>query len=774
MKKRIISVVLCLILLMCTFSSCKETKFEPKQKPFDKKIKTSVFDNNTVVADGKNYSLQYDAEKASIKLLEKGGSTEWTATPTPSGEGGNDKWGFNYIHESDFVNSAINVGYMNKKINGGGNGTALSYVNSMQNGRVVCKQLKDKKGNQIGLTIEYYFDDEEFMVPVDFILHDDYLSVSIDTAKIQENEKYQITYVDLLPFMCAVENKKFDLKDEETTEETTESTEETTETEVVEETTKEEVDEESYLFMPSGSGALIQTNEYDVTGLNYEGYIYGEDLTMEDYFDVYSEPQIRMPVYGYKDGNVGGFVIIDEGAETAILKSSSGTTSDSFSTVYPSFQLRSFTEHEARNFNNTYIAKIFPDNMIDGKVSLRFYPLKDDKANYTEMANIYREYLKKQGLKKTGKDKTTNLTIIGGAEVTKSLLGVPYTTVHATTTVDKTSDIVSYFSKDINNMSVKLKGFGNSGVDLGTIGGGFKINGNIGSVKDMKKLSSLCKDEKVDLYMDYDLVKFSSGGSGFSYSKDVVMNCGMIRADQYIFDKAIRTTEKDMKYRLLRPVEFDKAVKKSIKATSKFGVDGISLDTLSSVSYSDYSDYRKTVKYNSKHGFGEAVSNAVSQIKDQKYMASNANAYAAINADIIVDAPTTSADGYAFMETVPFYAMVFKGYVPMASESINLASTPEKILLGAVEGGMALNYTVIGEWDNTLINSVNNYFYASEFNSALKKDILGNYKQLKKYYSSINGATIDKNEVIASGVHCTTFNNGVKVYVNYNVSPVDT
>ena len=75
-------------------------------------------------------------------------------------------------------------------------------------------------------------------------------------------------------------------------------------------------------------------------------------------------------------------------------------------------------------------------------------------------------------------------------------------------------------------------------------------------------------------------------------------------------------------------------------------------------------------------------------------MATSANIYAAVAADIITDVPVSSDKGYAFVEDVPFYAMVFKGYVPMTTESINLAISPEKAILGAVEGGIGLNYTL--------------------------------------------------------------------------------
>ena len=65
-----------------------------------------------------------------------------------------------------------------------------------------------------------------------------------------------------------------------------------------------------------------------------------------------------MPVYGYKNGNKGGFVIIDNGAETALMNSVVGSTTYKFSAIYPSFQLRGYTNHRARTFKQTYFANV--------------------------------------------------------------------------------------------------------------------------------------------------------------------------------------------------------------------------------------------------------------------------------------------------------------------------------------------------------------------------------------------------------------------------------
>lgn len=733
MKKRILSIVLCLFLLL-GLTACGEGDFELVERTFDTKVATSVLTEGEIIAQNSKYAMEYAADTGSVRLVDLASGTRWDICPKSSGEVQYDDFGMP-VKDHVFIQSAIEVGYMDPTIRGGGNYSTTSCEGVVEGGRTVVKKIEN------GVTVEYYFDGEKFMIPVDYVLKDDYLSVSIDSTKIQE-EKLRVTYVSLAPFLSSVENDS----------------------------------ENSYLFLPSGSGALLNVKSYDEQGIKYSGYVYGDDLSMEDKYNPSERQEMRMPVYGYKNGNKGGFVIIDNGAETALMNSVVGSTTYKFSAIYPSFQLRGYTNHRARTFKQTYFANVYTKNMIKGTFSLRFYPLNGENAGYDKMADIYRDYLiNENGLTKTGDEKAMNLNIIGGAQITKSFLGIPYKTVFATTTAKQAGSIITEISDKVDNFSVKLQGFGSTGVDIGKIGGGYTISNKIGSASNLKELASLCGEKKVDLYFDYDLVRFNSSGNGFSRGSDAVMNSGILKAEKFIADKANRCNDETQAYRLLRPINFTDAVSKAISQNSKIQISGVSFDTLTSSSYADYSEPKSTLDYNSRLGFASAVTAALKQVKEggQKLMATDANDYAAIMADLVDGTPVVSDSGYAFEEDVPFYSMVFKGYVPMTSESINLSIEPQRIILGAVEGGVGLSYTVINQWDNTLIDSVYPYFFGTVY-SGVKADMLSTYEGLADYYASIKDAKIVSNTIISAGVHCTLFDNGVTVYVNYNSSAAST
>ena len=276
MKKRILSVIICLFLLL-SLTACGGSDFEPVNNAFDKEVQSNVPSTDETIATNSKYTLQYDSATGGIKLVDNASGVSWNTCPTPVGGEELDAMGMP-VRRHGFPQSVLEVGYMDKKISGGGNQVTTTYDGVLDTGRMVYKPIEN------GVTIEYYFDLQEFMVPVDYVLKDDYVSISVDSTKIQENE-LKITYVSIAPFLSSIPNDS----------------------------------EDSYLFVPSGSGALLSGDSYNDQGIIYSAYIYGDDLTMEERYISTDETSIRMPVYGYKNGSLGGFSIIDSGSETALL-----------------------------------------------------------------------------------------------------------------------------------------------------------------------------------------------------------------------------------------------------------------------------------------------------------------------------------------------------------------------------------------------------------------------------------------------------------------------
>lgn len=720
MGRKIFAILFCLLLIF-NLTGCANTISQPS---FNSNSERN-YPSSDLIAKNESLILEWNSENMGISLTDINTGVKWSSTPASSEEVQYDDFGLP-IGMHDFVNSTLAVEYYDKAAKT--ENIIYSYVGVTKNGHINCEKIEN------GLKVEYYFDTAEFMIPVEYTLNDGYLSVTINPEDIQENEN-TVNSVSVLPFWCSAENDS----------------------------------ENTYLFVPSGSGALVTTKSVSAQGYIYSEEIYGQDESIEKLYKATDKKSVRLPVYGVKRGNSGSLAVIESGAESVELNISSGSTAYGHSSIYSRYQLRGYTVHQSTLFGSKIVNSIiYSDNMISTPLTIRYYLLAGDNAGYSGMAQKYKEYLiNNHDLELKNNSCRMALNFIGGTMITKSFLGVPYSTLFETTTVDDVKEIVEEISGEVNkDIYINLTGFGTTGIDSGNIAGGYKLHNRLGNIDKINELTSVCKKKQFELFVDFDVVKFSSSGNGFSTFFDNASTAGEQKVFKQLFDKAVRDPVEGTEYKLLAPTQFVSAVEKLKNSIDKWDVKGIALSTLSSVSYSDYSN-RDNSAYYAKSNFGATVKNALKTLKDEKLIASSdANEYAAIYSDIIFDTPTESSKEHMFLCDVPFYQMVFSGIVPMSTESINLSVNPEKQLLQAVESGTGISYTLISNWDNSLIDANYPYFVNGQY-LHLKDEVIANYIKLSDYYEKIEGSHIKSHEILSNGVRKTLFENGIAVYVNY-------
>ncbi len=723
MFKRFICFILSAFLVF-SLVGCSRNENQLKTKAFDSKHSPTE-PNEAVVAENDLYTLSYDKTTKGIKVTEKLTGNTWGTSPNEPSEVKYDEWG-DPVTRHPQVDSVLLVEYMSAET--GNTDLVISKNGAVKNGRVNFVKIKN------GIRAEYYFDEVGFMIPVDYTLRDDSVLLTIDPKEIQESEN-TIVNISVAPFWCAAENDK----------------------------------DNSYLFVPSGSGAIIYPRSESQQGTKYSAQVYGNDPSIEAWDVPTTDKAVRLECFGAKAGNLATIGIIESGAESAQINVNYGSKAVGYSSVYASFILRGNTNNIADLMPGERVKNlIYADNMIETPLSIGFYPLTGELGDYSGMAKVYREYLADNAqMDNKGKESPVNLEIIGSTMISKSFLGVPYETLFAATTIEEAGEIIKKLEAEKIYPTVKFTGFGQSGITVGKLAGGFKIASKLGGKKDINSLAEYCKKRNIDTYIDFDLINFSSGAGGFSAFFDSALCASRKIAYQYDFDIAVRGRNEESRYRLLSRDSLIGCAEKLFDKTSYLKTSGYALSSVSNTAYSDYSDRSSVYSY-SKANMSKDVAEIFSKT-DKKLLVSDANAYAAARADIIFDAPTSSAQSDIFDEDIPFYQMVFKGEIPIATEGVNISANPEKIVLKAVEGGCGLTYTVIGNYSQALLDIKSKYFYNSLF-SDICDDIISDTKHLSEYYEKIDGAHIIHHEILGGGLRRTVYDNGVTVYVNYSDS----
>lgn len=688
---------------------------------YDKNSPVNTEDAGTVTSNS-NYELLWDDDTANVILKSLINGKVWSTIP------------YGYEGSSSAVKSTINLTVMDTSSMK--QDTVRGQAAAVSSGRVASEKIKN------GIKVTYYFDNYMISVPVEYVLRDDSLEVSIKTAEIVEGGNYVAVSIELSPYLCSADNS----------------------------------DLGAYLFVPTGSGAIMNVGTNADATRKYTGTVYGEDASRILPEIPIDNEQIYMPVFGtaISDGNAI-LGIIENADETALISAEAGNARTSWSCVYPTFYLRGYDSFPTTQWIWSYQdLNYLSEDVIDTTITVGYYPLYDEDANYNGMAKRYRKYLTdtKQLEKSSISAKPYALSIIGGALKTVATGGIPHEVTSVLTTFEDAQKIITDITKSSGTTpSVQMLGYGNNGLDVGKIAGGYKFSSNFGGEKARKTLEKTCAENEIDIFVDFDLIRYNQSGNGFNKTFDAAKSATLRVAESYLINNPLRDFDKDTVYRFLRKSKIDEATQKLIKMADKKQVSGISLASLSNVAYSDYTESQ----YGVKGEMTEITQKTISDIKNAKHSvaASAANIYAAASADVVYNTSVTNGGYDVFDMWIPFYQMVLSGSKPMYSSYINLEEDVNTATLRAIASGSGLGFALINQYDIDL--SVSNTFslYGTVYEDN-KERIVNALKTYGEYYKLINGASINSFIMIADNVSLTEFDNGVSVYVNYSENTVAT
>ena len=728
MKKCVLFVICCVLLIsMMGCSSSKKTNYPV----YDENATVSTVASG-VIASNAEYELIWDETAYCVMLKNIQTGKIWSNIP------------YEYLQEggsSANVNSTINI-QAAKQENLSWN-SYRGYSDAVQNGKVTCEKVEN------GIRIPYYFESVQISVPVIYTLGAKSLDVTVDAQNISEGDAYKIISVSVAPFMCSALNEN----------------------------------EDSYLMVPSGSGALIYAKETVAGTRKYSGNVYGDDLS-RSYHEITNQSEaLRLPVFGAKNGEDAILCVMKGGAETAVVEAEAGNSRTGYSTVYATYYIRGYDNLATSTYNKAVLGGGDYYSMASStrtaiNPTLSYFPLAGEDASYNGMAKCYREYLESTGgLVKTANTAGYGLTVLGGAQITDSFLGIPHSsTVAATTFAQAQSMLETLAQNTAAKPTVRLVGFGNRGVNPGGVAGGFSFPSIYGNDASRSALEAYCSEQGISLFSDFDVVRFSLSGNGFSTTTDVAKSASLRKVVNYPLGTPRREYLRNYSYNLLSRDLLPSVTKKLLNMADKKNVSGISLMTLGHLAYSDFAD----PVYASKGNTQNDVSAAIKTLLDGGHIvAGGPNAYSAAASTVVFDVPTDNGGNFVFDAEIPFYEMVFRDTKPIFGESVNLSDDMDRAVLKTLAYGANLSFSILYEYDVNFSETDMLYLgmgatklYACDFsaNEELINEVMGKYGAL---YTKIADATIVSYTALSDAVTETVFDNGVTLYVNHSKTAAD-
>lgn len=532
-------------------------------------------------------------------------------------------------------------------------------------------------------------------------------------------------------------------------------------------------DDEGYMLVPEGGGALINFNNGKQSQAAYYANLYGWDMALSR-DSVVHDTRAYFNAFGIANGDDSFICILEEGVPYASIQADISGHSGSYNYVNAVYSIspRELFEVGDLGSQNTYK---FLETLPHETLTQRYCFVNSN--DYVDMAKVYQGYLQnKYGDYFKKNDDTSTpvaLEIVGAVDKVRQILGVPVSRPLRLTKYSEAEDIIEQLSGEgMDNISVKLTGWCNGGVNQKILKK-VKTIGTLGSKKDLQSLSNTAKDLGVDLYLEgvthyeYD----SDMMDGFFSFTDAARFISKERAELFVFNPVTYNAREYVdSYYLLHPDVIRQNIETLSAAASKYGANVAFRDTGMDLS-SDY--YLKDTV--SRQAAMEMQSESLKEIKDggQKNLINMGNDYAVPYADMVTRMDLAGS-GYTILDAeIPFYQLAIHGFVNYTGRPLNVCGNEQQELLESAEYGAGLSFSLMRETTFALQKTLYTEYYASDFN-AVHDNMMETYNRYNSELGHVYNQLMIDHKKLAENLSCTVYEDGTKVYVNYSYTDVVT
>ncbi len=419
-----------------------------------------------------------------------------------------------------------------------------------------------------------------------------------------------------------------------------------------------------------------------------------------------------------KEYATGYVAIVTEGDALATITSlNGGGDRHPFNSVYCSFNPRpkdSYNLSEAISVGGSGSVTVVSERKYTGAFKINYIMLSDENnparandssrtfydATYIGMAKAYRDFLVGKGTisklteEQVGKDIPFFIESFGVTETEESVLSLPVTVKKPLTTFEQLRIMVDECQKaGIANIGLRLTGFTNGGLKP-TVPTKVKFEKVVGGNDEFVDFLKYAQEKGVSVYPEFDFAYMSKTGAfdGFSYSRDAVKTIDNRYITKREYTAVLQTFSTTGKICISPCVyrdyfeSFDKSFKKILGDVST----NISAGTLGSDLNSDFDDDDPYNREDAKNFTLELLEQFDYSDKYNNIMIDAGNAYAMKYADIVLNAPLDSSRYSYSSEAIPFFGMVYHGYVVFAGSPTNMAGDIKYETLKILENGATL------------------------------------------------------------------------------------
>lgn len=613
-----------------------------------------------------------------------------------------------------YMQSALVVNYISRN---------ATRSNEMKSYSAESKNTTRVLVNESGIRLEMEFKAISVAMAMEISLVDNKVVVNIPAEDIRENGDFVIKSVDVLPFFGAVAN---------------------------------EAEADGYFVYPDGSGAISYFDRAK------QKHAYTQPIALDIYDSLDLETTLEedknatamLPIYGVKNNNIGLLAAITEGSESARINVNTAVSNSEIPIHHADFEMVYRNEYKiflssitgTATGNETFGVKV-DENILPIDREITYFLLRDEQADYSGMANAYREYLISNDLlsESEAADKLgLYLNMFMGTKKENALIN-PFVSMTTFEYVEKMSR--SLLDNGVDLLQVRLRGWSRGG--YGATRQSFRAENKLGGRRGLKGLNALAKaEERFNIQLEIELLE--SAKNRYVSVKESSMPI---------------TNEDENKY-LLSPLRSEASLNNALRSLKKYGSLDVALASVGSRIYPDYSKSRKvtrsdTVQLWKKMGDNKAVTSA-----------QGGNLYMLSSVEQLYDIPMTASMQQMTDETIPWYSMIVYGSIPYTTVAGNQAGDLGLLCLQWIEYG-AMPYFELTENSSTaLIDTTYNKLFSSGFEK-WEDRVLEIYKNMSSRLGDVVGHAMVHHERVTKDLVAVTYENGYRVIINYGNSDAE-
>ena len=602
-----------------------------------------------------------------------------------------------------------------------------------------CKQVEELLA-QYGYTYEDYendkivADDEEtllqFNVSVIYSLDGNALTAQIPGESLRCPDGYLMTNLQVLPYFGAG------------------STE-----------------DEGYLLIPDGGGAIIDFNTRNGTATSVSSKVYGWNSAKVKE-QMISENAVSFPVFGIQKNSGYLLAITESGAGELTMEANTSGDRNSYNTVIPSFEVVHGDMVYVSSKSNVQVL-VEEKNRQYEDICIHYFAGSGD--SYVDMAGTYRDYLLEKYPDLTAIETGSipvAVELIGAMDHIKQVVGIPMQQVLPATTYAEASQLVDQLQMmNIAELHLKYTAVLNSGLKQTSLQK-YRLVSELGSTKELQALAQKVTSAGGEFYLGGygSKVLDTKAFDGFNENNDAIRNTlsDIVEAKPYHI-VTYRQIAAD-KYFILNEAASRTAMGNLAKAAGEYGFTGVAFEDIGSRVSSDFNRETPTTRDSMARAQGETLEQF--RQNGQSVMISGGNDYAVVHADFVLNMDLTGSSYDLVSRQVPFYQIALHGLVNYAAEPINMAESYETNLLKSIETGAGL-YFVFAEISPMDLQMTEYTVYSSAQFNQWKETMESIYQRLNGDLGHTYSLRIVDHQYLTEQVTVTVYEDGTHVYVNY-------